>query len=149
MALPANVSTATWRSSSCSPRGCLDCCATGYLADIMCGTCPPGGMHAYRFPRLRRCQSCTSRFLPAGRRALHDGRAPVDALLLDRIAAGRRVKGAAVVPDHDVAQLPLVAVLRRGRRHVIGELADQRFAFGGTEALDTEDVIGVGIQRLA
>jgi hypothetical protein len=71
----------------------------------------------------------------------------VDALFLDRIATGRRVQRAAIVPDHDVADLPFVAVLRRRRRHVVGEFGDQRFALGLRQALDAHDVIGIGVQR--
>src|SRR5258705_6791121 len=46
---------------------------------------------------------------------LHDRGAPVDARLLDGVAAGRRVQCAAIVPEHDVALLPLVAGLRPRR----------------------------------
>src|ERR1044072_8158092 len=49
---------------------------------------------------------------------LHDGGAPVDALLVERIAATGLVQAAAVVPDHDVAQPPPVLVLRRRLAHV-------------------------------
>ena len=82
-------------------------------------------------------------------RVLHDGDAPVDTLLVDWIAAGRRVERTAIVPDHDVAHRPLVAVLRRRRHHVIGELPDQRVAFAVAQALDAQDVGGVGVERLA
>src|SRR5437660_11011102 len=59
---------------------------------------------------------------------LHDGRAPVDALLVDGIAAASLVQAAAIVPDHDVADPPLVLVLRRGRDHVGRELPDRPLA---------------------
>src|SRR5260221_512405 len=73
---------------------------------------------------------------------LHDGGAPVDALLVEGIAAAGLVQAATVVPDHDVALLPLVLVLRRCRDHVGRELLDQRLAVGVAETLDAHDVVG-------
>ena len=64
-----------------------------------------------------------------------------------RIAAAGLVQPAAIVPDHDVADAPLVLVLRRGRDHVGRELLDQRVAVGLAQALDAHDVVGIGIER--
>src|ERR1035438_4406889 len=74
--------------------------------------------------------------------------APMDAILLRRIIARRAVVGTAVVPDHDVADPPLVPVLPLRLHHVGFKFVDQVIAFGSFRALDREDLAGIEIQRL-
>ena len=62
------------------------------------------------------------------RRALLDRHAPVDAVLVRRIVPRRTMIRAAVVPDHDVADPPLVAVFAVRLDHVAGQLLDQLVA---------------------
>src|SRR2546422_10383327 len=83
------------------------------------------------------------------RRALLDRHAPVDAVFLGRIVACRLVIGAAVVPDDDVTLAPCVAVATVGLDHVAGQLLDQRVALLVVEALDSQDLAGIEVERLA
>src|SRR2546426_375472 len=83
------------------------------------------------------------------RRALLDRHAPVDAVFLGRIVARRLVIGAAVVPDDDVTLAPFVAVATVGLDHVAGQLLDQRVALLVVEALDSQDLSGIEVERLA
>jgi len=52
----------------------------------------------------------------------------MDAVLVRRVVAGRAMVGTAVVPDDDVADPPLVAVLAVRLDHVAGQLVDQVIA---------------------
>ena len=78
-----------------------------------------------------------------------DRHPPVDAVLLGRIVAGGQVVRAAVVPDDDVADAPLVAVLGVRLDHALGELVDDRVALGWLQALDAQDLARIEVQRLA
>ena len=60
-----------------------------------------------------------------------DRHAPVDAILVGRVIAGGAMIGAAIVPDHDVADAPFVAVLAVRLNYVAGEFVDQIIAFLG------------------
>src|SRR5512147_2864194 len=81
--------------------------------------------------------------------ALLDRHAPVDAVFLRRVVARRPVIGAAVVPDHDVALAPRVAVPGPGLDHATGQLFDERVALPLAETLDAQDLAGVEVERPA
>ena len=97
----------------------------------------------------------TSTAAPPGRHVrrppivLHHRRAPVAAALMRRIVARRGMQRAAVVPQHQVADAPLVAVIAIGRFRIARQLRDQGVAFGRLEALDRHDLAGIEIDRLA
>src|SRR5258705_1202743 len=90
----------------------------------------------------------TSDVRRTARRRLFDRHAPVDAVFLGRIVAGRLVVGAAIVPDDDVSLAPAVAVLALGLDHKPGQLVDQRVALLLLEALDAEDLARIEVQPL-
>src|SRR5262245_13351911 len=81
--------------------------------------------------------------------ALLDRHAPVDPVLLGRVIARRLVVRAAVVPDHDVALRPPMAILAARLDHVPLQLVDQRVTLRLLESLDPEDLAGIEVERLA
>src|SRR6476660_248860 len=74
------------------------------------------------------------------RLTLLDRYSPVDSILVWRIIACRAMIGAAVVPDHDVADAPFVAVLTVRLNHEAGQLGDQIIAFLRADTLDRLDL---------
>src|SRR5262249_59102098 len=95
-----------------------------------------------------RARSARATSSPVWVRALLDRHAPVDAVLLGGIGARGLVIRAAVVPDHDVALTPLMAVLPRGLDHVAGELVDERVALRRLEPLAPENLARIEVHRL-
>src|SRR5678816_4428235 len=80
--------------------------------------------------------------------AILDRDAPVAAVFLRRVVAGRLVIRAAVVPDDDVPVAPPVTVLGVGLDHAVGQLLDQRIALALVEPLDAQDLSGIEVERL-
>src|SRR6266571_3913639 len=80
--------------------------------------------------------------------ALLDRDAPVDAVFLGRIVARSLVVRAAVVPDHDVALSPRVAVGGLGPDHAVGQLFNDLVALALLETLDAQDLAGIEIEPL-
>src|SRR4051794_27090703 len=83
---------------------------------------------------------------PSGLGVLLDRHTPVDAILLRRIIAGGLMIRTAVVPDHDIADMPLVTILSVRLHHIGLELGDQVIAFGLFRALHGKDLARVEIQ---
>ena len=73
----------------------------------------------------------------------------MDAFFLRGIVAGRLVIRAAIVPDHDVADLPLVGVLGAMRRHAAGEFLDEGIAVIRAHALDVRNLHRVEVEHPA
>src|SRR5207253_10260778 len=78
-----------------------------------------------------------------------DRDAPMDAVFLGRVVAGRPMIRAAVVPDHDVALMPDVMVFGVGHNHALFQLGDQRVAFLIVDADEVADLAGIEVERLA
>src|SRR5262245_63360901 len=89
-------------------------------------------------PTRRRGSRCSG-----GAGALLDGHAPVDAVFLGRVITRRLVVGAAVVPDHDIAAAPAVAVLTLGLDHPLCQLLDQVVALLRLQPLDAGGFYGI------
>src|SRR5262249_45992443 len=81
--------------------------------------------------------------------AFLDRDTPVDAVLLWRVVAGGLVVRAAVVPDHDVALAPRVAILGVGLDHPARQLVYHRVALALGQALDPYDLAGIVVETLA
>ena len=73
----------------------------------------------------------------------------MDAILLGGIIPGGLVIGAAVVPDHDVADAPFVPVLAVRLDHIPRQFLDQIVALVLFHTLDEHDLTGIEIERLA
>src|SRR5688500_17203095 len=56
---------------------------------------------------------------------------------------------ATIVPDHDVAFAPLMAVFGAGLDPVALELLDERVALGLRKAFDVEKLVQIEVERLA
>src|SRR5215210_7834500 len=91
---------------------------------------------------------CSTRTL-ARSRVILDRDTPVNAVFLRRIIGRRLVIRAAVVPDHDIALAPLVAILRRRLLHQRGQLRDDRLALVRCEPFELEDLVLIEVQELA
>src|SRR5258706_16378861 len=83
------------------------------------------------------------------RRVVVDRNGPVDAVFPRRIVARSLVVRAPVVPDDDIALLPLVAILVGWLHHEGGHLVDDRVALGGVQAFDAQNLVLVEIKQLA
>src|SRR5262245_43683660 len=81
--------------------------------------------------------------------ALLDRHAPVDAVFLRWIVPGGAMVRAPVVPDDDVALLPLVPVFAAGLDHVARQLFDQLVSFGALDAFEADDLAGVEVEPFA
>src|SRR5262245_38951636 len=93
-----------------------------------------------------RCRAAPS---PPCRSSVFDRHAPVDTVLFGWVVARRLVIAAAVVPDDDVARVPLVAIRAVGLDHVAGQLFDQRVALLLLETFDADDLARVEVEGLA
>src|SRR5437667_4004472 len=78
-----------------------------------------------------------------------DRDAPMDAIFLGRVVAGRPMIRAAIVPDHDVALAPDMMVFGVGHDHALFQLGDQRVAFLISDADQVADLAGIEVERLA
>src|SRR5690606_34148160 len=79
---------------------------------------------------------------------LHDGHTPVHAPFVQGVSTGGLMDRAPVIPDHDVAGLPLVAVLRIGLKHVGEELVDEGVTLLPFQADDAHDVDRIYVEGL-
>src|SRR5262249_56719093 len=70
-------------------------------------------------------------------------------VFLGRVVPRRLVVRAAVVPDHDIAAAPAVAVLTLGLDHPLGQLLDQVVALRLLQSLDAEDLARIEVEALA
>ena len=75
-----------------------------------------------------------------------DRYAPMDAVLVRRVVACRTVIGAAIVPDHDVADAPLVAIFAIRLDHVACQFVDQIITLLRRNARDRFDLARIEIQ---